>query len=131
MDLFKIIGVGLATVVTALIVKQAKPEIAVVISISGGIIMVLMLVESLTSIISVFSSLINKSGLSSGIFQNVLKIIGIGYITEFSANMCQDAGSTSVANKILLAGKILILLTALPIITNLIDIISEILPWKN
>lgn len=131
MDLFKIIGVGLATVLTALIVKQAKPEIAVVISISGGIIMVLMLVESLTSIISIFSSLINKSGLSSGIFQNVLKIIGIGYITEFSANMCQDAGSTSVANKILLAGKILILLTALPIITNLIDIISEILPWKN
>lgn len=131
MDLFRIIGVGLATTITALIVKQVKPEIAVIVSITGGIIMVLMLVDSLTSIISVFSSLTQKSGLSSGIFTSVLKIIGIGYITEFSANMCQDAGSTSVANKILLAGKILILVTALPIVTNLINIIAELLPWQK
>lgn len=128
MDLFRIIGVGLATTLTALIVKQVKPEISVLIVVSGGILMVLMLVDSLTNIISVFNSLFAKSGLSSGIFASVLKIIGIGYITEFTANMCQDAGSNSIANKILLAGKILILLTALPIITNLIDIIAEILP---
>ena len=129
MDLFKIIGVGLATTITALIVKQAKPEIAAIVGITGGIIMIFMLVDSVTSIISVFNSLTQKSGVSTGIFSSVLKIIGIGYITEFSANMCQDAGSVGVANKILLAGKILILVSALPIVTNLIDIIAELLPW--
>ena len=128
MDLFKIIGVGLATTITALIVKQAKPEIAAIVGITGGIIMIFMLVDSVTSIISVFNSLTQKSGVSTGIFSSVLKIIGIGYITEFSANMCQDAGSVGVANKILLAGKILILVSALPIVTNLIDIIAELLP---
>lgn len=128
MDIFRIIGIGFATTITALIVKQVKPEIAIVISISGGVLMILMLVDSLTSIISVFNALIAKSGISSGIFSSVLKIIGIGYITEFSANLCQDAGANSVANKILLAGKILILVSALPIVSNIIEIISEILP---
>ena len=111
MDIFRIIGVGLATAVTALIVKQVKPEIAIIVGVAGGVIMLLMLVDSVT-----------------GIFAAVLKIIGVGYITEFSANLCVDAGSTSIANKILLAGKILILVSAIPIVTNLIDIISGLLP---
>ena len=128
MDIFRIIGVGLATAITALIVKQVKPEIALIVGAAGGVIMLLMLVDSVTSILSVFSSLIQKSGLSTGIFSAVLKIIGIGYITEFSANLCVDAGSSSIANKILLAGKILILVSAIPIITNLIDIIAGLLP---
>ncbi len=131
MDIFRIIGVGLATAITALIVKQVKPEIALIVGAAGGVIMLLMLVDSVTSILSVFSSLTQKSGLSTGIFSAVLKIIGIGYITEFSANLCVDAGSSSIANKILLAGKILILVSAIPIITNLIDIIAGLLPWQQ
>ena len=90
--------------------------------------MVLMIVDSATNIISVFNSLVSKSGVSSGIFSAVLKIIGLGYITEFSASLCNDAGATSIGNKILLGGKILILISALPIVTNLIDIIAELLP---
>ena len=128
MDIFRIIGVGLATAITALIVKQVKPEIAVVVGLCGGILMVLMIVDSATNIISVFNSLVSKSGVSSGIFSAVLKIIGLGYITEFSASLCNDAGATSIGNKILLGGKILILISALPIVTNLIDIIAELLP---
>ena len=128
MDIFKIIGVGIITAVTALIVKQIKPEVSIIITISGGIIMLLMLVESLTSIFAAFNSIVEKSGLASGLFTTILKIIGVGYITEFAANLCNDSGASSIADKILLAGKIIILVLALPIVTNIIDIISGLLP---
>lgn len=128
MDIFKIIGVGLITAITALIVRQVKPEIAVVITISGGVIMLFMLVDSLSSIFSAFNSITEKSGLTAGLFSVILKIIGVGYITEFSANLCNDAGVSSIADKILLGGKILILVLALPIVQNIIDIIAGILP---
>ena len=128
MDIFKIIGVGIITAITALIVRQIKPEVSVMITISGGIIMLLMMVQSLTSIFSAFNSIIEKSGLTSGLFTTILKIIGVGYITEFSANLCADSGASSIADKILLAGKIIILVLALPIVTNIIDIISGLLP---
>lgn len=127
MDIFKIIGVGIITAISALIVKQIKPEVSIVVGMAGGIVMILMLVDAFSSIISSFSLLMNKSGLTSGIFSTVLKIIGVGYITEFSANLCVDAGSTSVANKILLGGKIIIMTIAIPIITNIIEIISGLL----
>lgn len=128
LDIFKIVGVGIITAITALIVKQIKPEVSVIITISGGIVMLLMLVESLTNIFGAFNSIVEKSGLSSGLFSTILKIIGVGYITEFSANLCSDAGASSIADKILLSGKIIILVLALPIVSNIIDIISGLLP---
>lgn len=130
MEIFRLIGVGLITAIAVLIIKQVKPEIAIVVGMAGGIIMILMLVDAFTSIISSFSTILNKSGLTNGIFSVVLKIIGVGYLTEFSANLCVDSGSSSIADKILLGGKIIILVISMPIITNIIEIITGLLPWK-
>lgn len=127
MDIFKIIGVGFITAISALIVKQIKPEVSIVIGMAGGVVMLIMLIDAFSSIVSSFGSMITKSGLTSGIFSTVLKIIGVGYITEFSANLCADAGSSSIADKILLGGKIIIMLIAIPIVNSIIEIISGLL----
>ncbi|MEG1499863.1 MAG: stage III sporulation protein AD [Clostridia bacterium] len=128
MEIFKIIGIGLATCIAVLIVKQIKPEIAVVLSVAGGILIVLLAINSLSSVIAGLSALAEKTGLSSGLFSTVLKIVGIGYVTEFAANICSDSGSAGLADKILLAGKVVILVIAIPIMTNIIEIITGLLP---
>ncbi len=127
MDLFKILGIGLITCITSLIVKQVKPDVASIISIAGGVVILLMVVDYVAQIFDVFKVVMNKTGLPSNLFSIVLKIVGIGYLTEFAANICSDAGSNSLADKILLAGKIMILFMSLPIITNIIDIVVELL----
>ena len=131
MELIKIIGVGLITSIAILVVKQIKPEIAVVITITGSLVMLLMLVEMLASVTQVFDILVNKTGIDKELFTSILKIIGIGYITEFASNICIDSGNTTISDKILLAGKIVILVLALPIITALVDIIVSIMPWEK
>lgn len=131
MEVFRLIGVGVITAITALIVKQIKPEVSIIITIAGGILMILMLVESLTGIFNVFNSLIEKTGLSNGLFSIILKIIGVGYIAEFSANLCYDAGANSIADKILFGGKIIILALAVPIVSNIINILAELVPWEK
>lgn len=128
MEIFKIIGVGIITAITALIVRQVKPEISVIISITGGILILLLIANSLTNVFDTFSKIIEKSGLTTGLFSTILKIVGIGYITEFSASLCQDASVNSVADKILLGGKIVILVLSLPIVSNIIEIIAGLLP---
>ena len=72
--------------------------------------------------------LLEKTGLNTGIFTNVLKVIGVGYLVEFAGDICNDAGVGSISQKILLAGKILIIIMCLPVIKNLIDIILEFIP---
>lgn len=131
MEIFKIVVIALVMVVSSVILKQIKPEMTVFVSIAGGIIIVLMLVNSLTSVFDGFKNLMNKTGVNSSLFKSVLKVVGIGYITEFGAGICKDAGISSVADKVMFSGKICILLLCMPIVNNLIEIIVGIMPWKS
>jgi len=128
LDIFKILAIALITCVATLIVRQVKPDFASLVTLTGGILILLMLVEYLNQVFDVINYIIEKTNLTPGLFGIVLKIIGIGYLTEFTANICTDAGSSSLAGKVLLAGKIVILVMSLPILTNIIEIIVGILP---
>lgn len=128
MDIFKILAIAVLTCVASLIVKQVKPDFANLVSLAGGVVILLLLINYISNILDVFRNLIDKANLSPTLFSSILKIIGIGYLTEFTANLCQDTGNSSLASKVGLAGKIIILFLALPIITNLLDVIMGILP---
>lgn len=127
MEIFKIISIGILTSIVALIVKQIKPEFYIVIVISGGIIMFLMLVEQLKNIINYFLTIFTKVNLDYSLFILIIKILGVGYLTEFAQSICVDSGNASIGEKILIGGKIIILWLALPIITSLLDMIIALL----
>ncbi|MCK9575008.1 MAG: SpoIIIAC/SpoIIIAD family protein [Clostridia bacterium] len=128
MEIIKIIGVGIVTSICVLVVKQIKPEIAVVLGIAGSLVILVMVINMLSDVFNVFNIIVDKTGVSKDLFTAILKIIGVGYITEFGANVCLDSGSANIADKVLLGGKIVIMVLALPIITSLIEIIESILP---
>lgn len=127
MEIFKIAGVGILTCIIAIILKQIKPEFLIIVILSGGIIMFLMVIDQLKSIIDYILTIFNKTNLDYGLFVSVLKILGVGYITEFANNICIDSGHSSIGEKILIAGKVIILGLALPIFTSLLNIIIELL----
>ena len=129
-ELLKILAVALVTVFANMLIKQTKPEIAILISIVGSIVIIIMAVDSLNSVISSFYSIFRTTGVESTLLTPLIKIIAIGYIAEFGANVCADAGASSVADKILFAAKLIILVISLPIITTVIDMVV-ILLWLN
>ena len=55
-----------------------------------------------------------------------MKIVGLGYITEFAADLAEESGNKSVAGKIILGGKIALCTQALPVIKNLINAILSL-----
>ncbi len=128
MDIIKIIGIGLITVVASMLVKPMKPEISIIIILCGGILILSQTINYIIDIVNAFTDVVNKTGLDLNLLKIVLKIIGVGYLTEFSAGLCNDSGNSSIADKIIFAGKIIILFIALPIVTKIIEIIMEILP---
>ena len=125
--LLKIIAVALVTVFSSMIVKQLKPEFSTFITIVGSILIITMAIDSLTSIIDYFKNLFNITGVNTALLSPLFKIIAIGYLAEFSANICTDAGASSVADKILFAAKLIILVVSLPIITTVIDMIVALI----
>ena len=131
MEILKIIGIGIITCVVVIIIKQIKPEFALVALIAGSVIMLVYIFFFFFNILDVFANIVNKTGINSELFAIILKIIGVGYLIEFSANICSDSGNPVIADKIILGGKLLILILAMPIVTNLLDIIVELIQWKN
>lgn len=128
MDILKIVLVGIITVITSIILKQIKPEMSIFISIAGSIVILFMVVDNVVMSFDFFKKLIDKTGVNYGLFKCILKVIGIGYIAEFGAGLCVDSGNSSVADKILFAGKISILCLSMPIINNLIELIIGMMP---
>ena len=127
-DIIRILGIGLVTVFASMLLKSIKPEISLIVGLCGGVLILFQTIYYIFQIVETFTNIIQRTGINTGLFRTVLKIIGVGYLAEFGANACIDAGSVSVADKIVFAGKIIILVMSLPIVTNIIQIIMEILP---
>lgn len=126
--IFKIIGIGIIGTVIVGLLKGLKSELSVYVSVATCVIILINVLSGLTSVVETFNGIINKTGLDSGLFSGVLKIIGVGYITEYSAELCRDSGGESIASKITLGGKIAIFLLALPILNKLVEIVVALIP---
>lgn len=128
MEMIQIVGLGLIATILILVLKEQKPLFAFLLAMCTGIIIFLYLVEKIGGIISVLQELAESSGVNMVYLKTILKIIGIAYIAEFGAQIVRDAGQESIASKIELAGKVLIMVSAVPIISIIIETIMKLLP---
>ena len=123
----KVIGLAFIGVVSYNVIKNVKPEYGLFLIVAVGIIVIILLSDGIVSSINIMGELVNKTGIDKSIFASVIKIIGIGYITEYSSSLCEDNGCSSIAKKIQFAGKITIFLMSSPIIIGVIDVIGGLL----
>ena len=128
MEIIKIVGVGLVAVIIIIILKQYKPEFALYASIAAGILIVTLVLDKLTGIITLLSNLSNKAGTNNEFILILLKITGIAFLTEFAVSVCKDSGETAIASKIDFAGKIIMVAISIPIVAGLLELIIKILP---
>ena len=90
--MFQIAAVGLICAVLSLAVRSWRPEFSIYISAASGLVLFAMVYSQLEGIISGVSGLFQKSGSAGVYFPVLLKVIGIAYLTDFSAQVCRDAG---------------------------------------
>ncbi len=128
MEIIQIVGLGIIASILSIIIKSQRPEIAMQISLAAGIIIFTLVSVNLSTMINLFTSLAGKVNLDIGYISTIIKIIGIAYIAEFGAEICRDVGEKAIASKIEFAGKILILVMAVPIILALLNLIIDIFP---
>lgn len=122
------IVIGMATALGVLLLRQVKPELAVIVGLVGTILIFMMLVSGLTQIVSSINGIVNQTGMATQLFASILKIVGIGYLCEIAASICQEAGAKAVADMVILGGKIIIMVLAIPIIQALVDVVLGVLP---
>ena len=128
-DVIRIIGIGLLALIIIVILKQYKPEFAIYVSLIAGVLILVLSIQKLTGIINLLQSLANKTYINKSFLSILLKITGIAFITEFAVSICSDAGEKAIASKIEIGSKVIIIAMSIPIITSLLELVIEILPW--
>ena len=127
MDIVKISAMGIVTAFCVVLLREQKSEVAMLVGIAGGCIILRSVIDYFTQVFSTLSSIAEKTGIPTSIYKTVMKIISIGYIADFSAGIVEDSGQKALAEKIILGGKLIIMVLALPIITMLFDTIAGVL----
>lgn len=128
MEIFKIIGVGLTSLIIIMILRQYKPEFVIYLSLITGAIILFLILDKISGIISLLKELANKSNMNSEFLVILLKITGIAFLTEFAVSICKDSNESAIANKIDLGGKVIIIAISIPIISSLLETIIKVLP---
>lgn len=128
MDIIQVVGIGLVATILALILKEQKPMFAFLLATVTGIIIFLVVIGKISEVIRVLEKMAAQANLNMIYLDTILKIIGIAYIAEFGAQVTRDAGQGAIASKIELAGKVLIMVMAIPILSLIVETIVRLLP---
>lgn len=128
MDIIQIVIFGVIASILYITLKDLNASFAFFLLLITSIVIFLMIFHHIGTIFQMIKLLGDKANIDDMYMGTILKIIGIAYIAELGANITKDAGLNSVAGKIELAGKIFIILLAIPIITAVIEAILSFLP---
>ena len=126
MEIIQIVGLGMVSTIMILLLKAKRPDMAISLAVITGVIIFFIVIFKIQGVVNIIEKYIEKSNINMFYVNILLKIIGISYIAEFGAEICRDAGAGSIASKIELSGKIIIITLSIPIITSLLEMILKI-----
>lgn len=128
MDILQISGIALTGAVLAVVLKQKSPPMAMLLSITVGVIIFLLVLGKIGAIVDILRQLAERADISTLYMGTLLKIIGIAYIADFIAQICRDADQGAFATKIELAAKIMVLVLAVPIVAAVLQALLRLVP---
>ncbi|MDF2503321.1 MULTISPECIES: stage III sporulation protein AD [Clostridium] len=127
MEIIKVVAFVFISLFLVLILRGRREEIAVQLSIAVGALIFLFMVTKITAVMELLQQLALKANIDFVYLNTVFKILGIAYLASFCSEICRDAGESSLAAKVEFAGKILILVLAIPILMGVLNSILKIM----
>ncbi|HLS88054.1 MAG TPA: stage III sporulation protein AD [Sphingobacteriaceae bacterium] len=128
MTILQIFAVALLGLLLSVLLRRERPEMAVLLSIGLGVVVLAALLRQIGSLLDLITGLVARAQLDLRYAGSLTRIIGIAYLTEFGAQVCRDAGEGNLAGKVELAGKISILVLAVPIVLAVLETLLRLLP---
>ena len=127
MNIIIIVSFGIISAVLSLVLKQYKPEYSMFISLAAGILIFISVIAAIEPIIWYISDLTENAGLSGIYAVILLKSLAVCYLTQLACDCCKDAGENAIAGKLQIAGKVAVLLMALPVFKNITEIVTGLI----
>ena len=126
MSILSICVTAVVSVALTLTVKRHNQELAILISIGCSVIILLSLSRYLLESIDSIRAILSSANINSNYIVILLKVIGICFITEFTCDCTKEAGLDSLTGNLALAGKILVLITSMPMFFDILSMVTKL-----
>lgn len=126
MNVVSICMISLMGVIAYVVIKGFKQEYSLLIIIVLSLLFLGWMIDIFAEMESGISEISRELEMNKSFYKILFKIMGITYLCEFSSGICKDAGVSSVATQIEILGKMLVLLSGIPIIISVIEVINEL-----
>lgn len=121
MSAVQIAGFAVCAAALALVMRRLRPESATALVIAAGALTGLMVLPLLAEIVSGVTALAAAGGVQDGYMTQLLKVGGISLLMDFAAQTCRDADEEGLAMKVELAGRVMLIGLALPVMRTLLE----------
>lgn len=125
--MIKVVGIVLTALIINIVLKNYSKEFTFLINIVCIIIIFTLISKDLKGIVDRLTSISNEISVLLPYIKIMLKILGISMIAQLLSDLCRDNGENTLANQTELSAKIIILVTALPLFTTIMDIMIGML----
>ena len=127
MEIIKIAGIALTGVISAALLKSINRDISLYVILATAVIILIAVLGEISDIFSFIENIYDDITYGREFFPVIIKVLIIAYITDFTAQLCKDAGEGSIGSKVELAGKVIIFYVAMPILTAILEVINVLL----
>ena len=127
MVILRLCAIAAVTAVCALILRSHKSELVPLCLAAGGVLMILYAFDYVSQSFELLKQFSEQTGIDSSVIRVIFKIIGIGYIVELTASSVKDLGLESIADKLVMCGRIVIFLVSVPVLKSLYDVIVSLI----
>lgn len=126
MEIVKFALLALVLAVVTVTLNSFNKEFALYSLIAGGVILTFAAVELIGGALGIFSNLLSGLPVPEDALKIIIKVIAICYVAEFSTGLLIDFGMKSLADKLSLITKIIILVTAYPLVARFLEVMRSL-----
>lgn len=128
MEIVQLVGFGVASALLALVLRQTRPEMAMLVSLVAGLCLFAAVVGKLGEVIDAMRQLADRAQMSDSFLPLLLRIVGVAALCELGSQLCRDAGEGGIAAKIEMGGKLMVLVMAMPMAIALVELVVRVMP---
>lgn len=128
MSALKLAGFSVCAAIMGMLLRRLRPEAGAALTLGAGAMLLVMLLPGIQQAISGVMTLGQTGGLPHGYITQLMKVGGVSLLMDFAAQTCRDAGENGLAMKTELAGRVMLILLALPFMQALLTQILSLSP---
>lgn len=126
-NIVSVAGICIIATVLCKLFSSSGSEYSLYVKIAAAAAVMSALILFISPIAETVRSIYERAGAEEEYLTILFKALGICYITQFACDICRDSGESALASQAELAGKLSLLILALPLFDSLSEIVSGLI----